>query len=129
MSGTRSWVVTGDGDLDEISLTGKTHVSEVKDGNVRNFEVSANDFGIGATSGKLPANCSPEESSMVIRSILNNEMPGTAAENVVTINAAAAIYVAGRSESLPSAHEAAEASIRSGSALSKLDALRSKNNA
>lgn len=119
----RSWVVNGDGGIDEISLTGKTSVAEIVGDKIRYFDISAADFGIDPTGGENPANCSPAESADIIRRILNNELTDQAAEKFVLINAAAAIYVTGIAKTLPQSHEMAKNSIRSGAALEKLNIL------
>ncbi len=116
----RSWIVYGTDGLDEISLTAPTNVAEIDGNSIREFTVTAADFGIDRIDEDLPLNCTAEQSSAIIRSVLSNEMPGRDAENLVLINAAAAIYVAGRSGSLTDAYEAARTAVRNGSAAAKL---------
>ncbi len=120
----RSWVVYGENGLDEISLKGSTLVAEVDDGKVNFFEVTPTDFDIFTLGNDLPSRCSPEESADTIRSILANGMKNRDAERLVLINAAAAIYVAGKAATLPDAYSVAEASVRSGSAAQKLSDIR-----
>lgn len=120
----RSWIVHGQNGLDEIALTGKTFVAEIDGDAVKTFEITAADFGINSVAGDLPLNCSAQESSALIRRILDNESKNEDAEKLVCINAAAAIFIAGCSTSLTEAYEMSEASIRSGAALDKLNMLR-----
>ncbi len=122
----RSWVVHGANGLDEVSLTGKTSVAEVNGETVTTFDVSADDFGVNSLKSDLPSNCTPAESSSIIRKLLGNEMHETDAEKLVLINAAAAIYVAGHASTLSDAYVIAENSVRSGNAVGKLDALVSR---
>ncbi|MBX7054683.1 MAG: anthranilate phosphoribosyltransferase [Pyrinomonadaceae bacterium] len=119
----RSWVVFGTEGLDEISLTAPTNVAEIDEGTIREFSVSASDFGVGPIDGDLPLNCTARQSADVIRSVLANELAGRDAEKLVLINAAAAIYVAGRAGSLTDAYKAAESAVRDGSAAEKLRQL------
>ena len=124
----RSWVVHGDDGLDEISLNGKTFVAEVLGADVKSFEISAGDFGVDKTGGDFPTRSLPAESARLIRDILENNLPGAPSENLVLINAAAAIYLAGAAENLTKAFVTASESIRSGSALEKMNSLLVETN-
>jgi len=119
----RSWIVNGHDKLDEISMTGGTMVSDVSDKSISTFEVTARDVGIDSFDGDLPSGCSINESAEVIRMILSDKMRDRDPEKLVLLNAAAAIYVAGKEKSLASAYLAARESIRSGSAEQKLAEL------
>ncbi len=119
----RSWVVYGENGLDEISLKGTTLVAEVSDGKVDIFDISAADFDVFTLGKDLPEQCSAAESAKIIRAVLSNEMADRDVERLVLLNAAAAILVAGRADTLPVCYELAKASIRSGSALQKLNTL------
>ena len=119
--GTRkSWIVHGNGGIDEISLTGLTKVAEVEGGTVRTFEISPDEFSVSPVLSDAVEKLSPNESASVIRRVLSNELKGSAAEGVVMINAMAAIYFCGRSKKISDAVDVALESIRSGSALRKL---------
>jgi len=119
----RSWVVNGASGLDEIALKGRTKIAEVNNDSVSRFEISASDFGVSGDGSDLPWDCSAEESAAVIRSLLNNEMIDRDTEQLVFINAAAAIYVAGKASDLIEAYNIANESVRSGEALAKLNLL------
>jgi anthranilate phosphoribosyltransferase len=120
----RSWVVCGNGGLDEVALDGPTRVAEVCDGAVRSFEIGPNSFGIETQLLNSSERLSPAESGRIILSILENEACEQPNERVVLINAAAAIYVSGRSPDLKTAYSIAKESVRSGAAKQKLVALR-----
>jgi anthranilate phosphoribosyltransferase len=120
---SRSWIVNGHDKLDEISMSGGTTVSDVSGNSVSTFEVSAQDVGIDSFDGDLPSGCSVKESAEVIRMILGDKMRDRDSEKLVLLNAAAAIYVAGKEKSLASAYLAARESIRSGSANQRLAEL------
>lgn len=127
LGANRSWIVYGENGLDEIALKGTTLVAEIDGGNIDIYEITPADFGVYTLGKDIPAKCSAEESSEIIRAVLDNEMSGRDAERLVLINAAAAIYVAGSAPTLPEAYSAAEASIRSGSAARKLNDIRGAN--
>jgi anthranilate phosphoribosyltransferase len=116
----RSWIVHGEDGIDEISLNGATSVAEIDGGSVTRFEVSAAEFGL---DDELPGGMkvsSPEQSADVIRGVLGGKLEHTAAEKVVLINAAAAIYIANGAKTLRDGYDAATDSIRNGSAKEKM---------
>lgn len=120
----RSWVVYGEGGLDEIALKGTTLIAEVGDDKVDVFQISAVDFDVFTLGKELPSKCSPAESAKMIQGVLGNEQKDRDPERLVLINAAAAIYVAGSASSLPDAYAKAEQSIRSGEASKKLNTIK-----
>lgn len=121
----RTWIVHGEDGLDEISISGKTHAAEVSDGKVRTQDLSPEDFGIEASERNGLSVNSPEDSAAIIRQVLEGHRRGDAAEKLVLINAAAPIYLAAAESNLRDAYFRAEASLRSGAALTKLNELAS----
>jgi anthranilate phosphoribosyltransferase len=123
--GTRSsWIVYGCDSVDEVSLTSPTSVAEVKDdGSITRMEINARDFGIPAEALKDLGPTLPEESAELIRAILRGEKKDTSAERILLCNAAAALYISGKEQTLPDGFALATESIRSGSALEKLRQL------
>ncbi|MEO6050422.1 MAG: anthranilate phosphoribosyltransferase [Pyrinomonadaceae bacterium] len=119
----RSWVVHGEDGLDEVALKGITRFAEINEGTISTFEVTASDFGVYSLAKDLPSNCGAGQSAEIIRGILDNKMKDRDEERLVLINAAAAIYVAGRADSLPEAYKIAENSVRNGDAAGKLSRL------
>ncbi len=119
----RSWIVHSESGLDEIGSNGKTFVAEINGADVKRFEITAADFGVGHVNGDLPSDCSADESSKLIRQIIENKISGSDVEKLVLINAAAAIYVTGHAGDLPEAYILAKNSVRSGAALYKLNKL------
>lgn len=115
----RSWVVRGEDGLDEISLAVRTAVLEVIGNEIRQFEVSPEDFGVSRSGLEELKGGNPEDNAALIMRILTGEASGPASDLVV-INAAASIYVAGKAESLIDAARTARSTIESGSALLKL---------
>ncbi|MGB7203350.1 MAG: anthranilate phosphoribosyltransferase [Pyrinomonadaceae bacterium] len=118
----RSWIVHGDGGLDEIALIGETLVAEICEQSIQTFTITAKDFGIDYFAGNL-SNCTATESANLIKEILNNMHKGEDDEKLALINAAAAIYIATRASSLRSAYSIAEESLRSGAAMETLTKL------
>ncbi len=119
----RSWVVHGEDGLDEITLNGRTHIAEVEDGKVKNFQISPKDLGLEPSTLEKTRISSPDESANLIRSILNNKCDVPAAVDLVLINSAAPIYLTGKAETLKEAMAMAKDSLNSGSALRKLNDL------
>lgn len=126
LGASHSWVVHAHNGLDEIALEGTTTVAAVKDGKVSRISISAENFGIFDIEGAIPSNCSAKASAELIEEIINGKRRNEAAETLVIINAAAAIFVAGQAKNLSGAFETAEASIRSGQAREKLKELRNR---
>ncbi len=119
----RSWIVNCAGTLDEIGLAGKTKVIEIDGDEIRGRELTAQDFEI-EVKGEVPSVSDPATSAKLIRSVLEDHARDSAAESIVIINAAAAIWLTGAAEDLPSSVSIARESIRSGAALGKLEVLR-----
>lgn len=122
----KTWIVHGEDGLDEITLSGKTYVAEISDGNVREFEISPNDFGLETSGLENLQKFTAKESAKLVREILNNETENDTARNLVLINAAAAIFVSGKAENIKGAFDLAKESLESGNALLKLEGLIEK---
>ena len=114
-------VVHADDGLDEISISAPTQVSELKNGEVTTTRIQPEDFGL--TRGQLSelTVSNAEESLAKIRAVFVNT-PGTT-RDIVTLNAGAAIYVSGLTDSLAAGVETAARTIASGAASEKLDAF------
>ena len=117
----RALVVHGFDGLDEITLTSETQVSELKNDNVSAFTIDPKEFGYSLCSAKDLKGGSPEENAETIRGILQGASgPKT---DIVVLNAAAAIYVGGKAESIKRGILVAANSIGSGAAIKKLEEL------
>lgn len=92
-------LATGRDGLDEITITGETDLVEMKDGNIRRFTVKPEDFGMARGNIEDIQITETEESAAIIKAVLYNRAGETAA-SIVTLNAAAGLYVAGRAETL-----------------------------
>ncbi|MBI3948820.1 MAG: anthranilate phosphoribosyltransferase [Armatimonadetes bacterium] len=119
----RAFVVHGHGSLDEIATTGPTLVSEVRDGEVRSYELDARDLGIPSPHpDALKGAGTPEGNAAILVRVLQRE-PGPR-RDIVILNAAAALVAGGAAPDLPAGVAMARESIDSGAARGKLAALR-----
>ncbi len=116
-------VVHGADSLDELSVGGKTIVSELKDGMVRKYQLDPSELGIKRRDlAELKGGASPKENAQIVLSILKGEEK-EAKRDVALLNAAAAIYVAEQASDMAEALSSAEQSLDSGAALKKLNEL------
>jgi anthranilate phosphoribosyltransferase len=118
----RALVVHGEAGMDEISPCGTTQVAEVAAGSVVRYEVSPESLGLEEAPLSSLAGGEPGENADVIRRILAGK--GGGPRTATLLNAAAAIYVSGRAESLADGAVQAAASIEDGRAADALERLR-----
>ena len=111
--------------LDELTLSGKSRVAELKDGNVSVYDVSPEDFGMESQSLEGLSVDSAEESLALIKDALSKrETPqGKKAADLIALNAGAAIYASNLSLTLAEGVSMAEDAISTGLALEKLNEL------
>ena len=114
-------IVHGENGLDEISLSGPTFVAELKHGFVTEFKIEPKQFGLDIASIESLKVVDKEASVVALKSVLDNQ-PGPA-KDIVTLNAGAAIYVAGLANDLWGGVTKAREMIESGKARAKLDEL------
>ncbi|BAN69687.1 anthranilate phosphoribosyltransferase [endosymbiont of unidentified scaly snail isolate Monju] len=108
--------------LDEISLLGKTAIAEAKDGTIKRYEISPEDFGMKRCSIEDIAGGSPEFNAQVIRDIFSGADKGPRRDAVV-LNNAATLYVSGLVPSIQEGIEMANSLLDSGAAMNKLEEL------
>jgi len=113
--------VHGADGLDEITLTGPTHVAELVNGNVTEYVLEPGQFGIAIAPIEAIQVPGPDESRARVLAVLANE-PGPS-RDVVVLNAAAALYVSGVVSSLSDGVKLASETIASGAARASLDRL------
>jgi len=111
-------VVYGRDGMDEISLGAATLVGELKNGQITEYEIHPEDFGLTMASNRALKVDTPEQSMAMLRGVLDNE-PG-AARDIVMINAGAALYAANVASSIADGLVRARVAIESGAAKAKL---------
>lgn len=114
-------VVWGRDNMDEVSLGAPTMVGELINGEIREYDIHPEDFGLQMVSNRSLKVSGAEESKARILEVLNN-VPGPATD-IVSLNAGAALYGAGIADSIADGVKKAQAAIASGAALSKLNQL------
>ena len=117
----RALVVHGSDGLDEITVTGPTRVAEVRNGSVRSYEVTPEQFGIERSPMESLMGGDAADNAAIIRSIVAGEK--SAKRDVVLLNTAAALVAAGRVDSIAEGLPIAKRSIDEGKAAEKLEAL------
>jgi anthranilate phosphoribosyltransferase len=117
----RAWVVHGADGLDEISTTGYTKVSECRDGAVNTFYVHPSDFGVPKVAPDTLRGGDAGDNAAIARQILDGQ-PGPA-RDIVLVNAAAALLVAGEVSTIGEGMARAREALDSGRAAAALDRL------
>ena len=119
LGGDHVMVVYGKDGMDEVSLGAATMVGELKDGEIREYEIHPEDFGLSMASNRALRVMDAAESKEVVLSVLDN-VAGTPLE-IVVFNAGTALYAANRAESIGEGIALAREAIASGAARAKLD--------
>jgi anthranilate phosphoribosyltransferase len=116
-----AFVVHGADHSDEISITGKTTVCQLRDGTIANYQVEPEEVGLKRASLEAIQGGTPEKNAQILRRIFRGEAGPT--RDVVLLNGAAVFMVAGKVSSLREGIQMARESIDSGQAMKKLEAL------
>jgi anthranilate phosphoribosyltransferase len=122
-----SLVVCGLDGMDEISIAGSSRVWELRHGEITNYHVSPEDFGLASAGLEATKGGTPQENAVMLRSVLEGESGPH--RDIVLMNAAAAVVVGGRTKNplglpaLKEGMEIARESIDGGRALDKLEKL------
>jgi anthranilate phosphoribosyltransferase len=117
----RALVVSSEDGLDEMSTAAPTHVVEVNGDAIERYTVSAGDVGLAAAPEDAVAGGTPDVNARVTRAILGGESSPHA--DLAYLNAGAAIYAAGRADTLAEGVDAAREACTSGAAAATLDAF------
>ncbi len=118
----RAFVIHGAGGLDEISLAGETQIGEVREGRVRRFTVTPEEFGVRCAPLEALAGGTPQENARLIEALFTGEKGPRL--DIVVVNAAAALVVTGIAGDFRSAAELARKAMSSGEAREKLEQLK-----
>jgi len=120
--GTReAFVVCGEGTFDEISICGPTRISHLKDGEVKTFRITPEEYGFKRAALEDIVGGNAEENADIVRNILSGEKGPK--RDMVLLNAAAAFVAAGRAADFKKGISIGEDSIDSGKAREKLERL------
>ena len=117
----RAMIVHGSDGMDELTVFGKSHVAELRDGRVREYAIDPKDFGLAHTDRAGVAGGSPQENAARVRAVLGGAKGP--ARDIVLLNAGAALHVAGVAGDLAAGIERARSAIDRGEAARKLDEL------
>ncbi len=112
-------VVWGKDGMDEVSLGAATMVGELKNGEILEYEIHPEDFGLAMMSNRTLKVETAEQSTVMMLAALDNQ-PGPQ-RDIVILNAGAALYAANRADSIASGIELARETIASGAARAKVD--------
>lgn len=126
LGSTHVFVVHGADGLDEITLTGKTFISELKYGEIENYEILPEDFGLERCKKEELLGGDSETNAHITLDILKGK--NGPHRDIVLLNAGAAIVAGGKAKDLREGLKAASESIDSGRAIKKLDGLRKLTN-
>ena len=124
---TRGMVVYGQDSLDEISMSAPTSVCEIKDGTFTSYELTPEQFGYTRCEKETLQGGTPQENAAITRAILEGRESG-AKRQAVCLNAGAALYIAGKADTMEAGVKMAESLIDSGAALKKLEEFIEKSN-
>ncbi|NHQ88643.1 anthranilate phosphoribosyltransferase [Iodobacter sp. HSC-16F04] len=114
-------IVHGKDGMDEISISGPTLIAELKDGQINEFEFDPRDYGFELADIKTLHANDAQQSKHIIEQVLANQ--ASPCRDIVQLNAGAAIYAAGKAESLVAGIQRAGQVLADGSARARLDAL------
>ncbi|MEP3302527.1 MAG: anthranilate phosphoribosyltransferase, partial [Roseibium sp.] len=120
------WVVHGSDGMDEITTTGPSHVTELKGGEIRSFEISPSDVGLPLVKSDDLKGGEPAENARALREVLSGAK--NAYRDVVLFNAAASLLIAGKCDELTDGLAMAAQSLDSGSAADRLERLVATSN-
>lgn len=118
----RAWLVHGSDGTDELTITGVSWVAALEeDGSVRDVEIHPEDFGLPQHPFEDIVGGSPEDNALAFRALLDGAQ--NAYRDAVLLNSSAALTIAGKAADLREGVEMARASIDSGAAKAKLEAM------
>jgi anthranilate phosphoribosyltransferase len=124
LGSTHAYVVHGSDHLDEITITGSTHVAELANGTIRSYDICPEDFGLARSPISTIAGGDAKENAVIVRSILSGETGPR--RDIVLLNAGFAIAASGVARDPAEGIAMARSTIDSGKALEKLNKLVDK---
>ena len=124
----RGFVVSGEDNMDELTLTGSSTVSEIKDGEVETYEITPEQFGLKRCKIEDLQGGDGTVNAQITKDILSGKERGAKRE-IVLLNAGAALYIGGKAESIEEGIRIAGETIDSGKAMETLEAMVKATNA
>ena len=124
----RGFVVSGEDNMDEFTLTGSSTVSEIKDGKVETYEITPEQFGLKRCKIEELQGGDGAVNAQITKDILSGKERGAKRE-IVLLNAGAALYIAGKVDSIEEAIRIAGETIDSGKAMETLESMVKATNA
>jgi len=121
LGGKHIFIVHGEDGLDEVTLSGKTQITELKDGTIATKRISPSDFRYDIENTYELIGGDKKENAKILKNILTGQK--NARRNISVLNAALAINCSGKAKKIEEGIRLAERSIDSGAALQKLDDL------
>jgi anthranilate phosphoribosyltransferase len=122
MGAEHALIVSGHGGVDEITLDGPTEVTEIREGELRSYTLTANELGLPVADREALAGGTPAENAIITREILNGCDAGPK-RNVAVANAAGALLASGVATSWREGTERAATAISNGSAMKSLERM------
>ena len=116
-----AFVVAGEDGLDELTLTGPSHVAEARGGTVKRYSITPEQFGLNRASKDELLGGDAAKNAALLRAVLEGK-PGPQ-RDIVLLNAAAAIVVGEQAQDIGEGIQRAAAAVDSGAALGKLEQL------
>lgn len=111
------WVVHGSDGLDELTITGESYCAELKDGKISEFTINPEDYGLSLAPLSTIQGGEAEENATAMRALMQGETGGY--RDIVLLNAAATLLVAGIAPDLETGVKTAAAAIDSGAMAQK----------
>ena len=118
----RGFVISGNDNMDEFTLSGTTTVSEINGDDVKTYEVTPEQFGLKRVSLEELRGGDGVQNAAITKAILSGEEKG-AKRDIVLLNAGATLYIGGVADSIESGVKLATETIDSGKAMKKLEEL------
>ena len=124
----RGFVVSGEDNMDEFTLTGPSTVSEIKDGKVETYEITPEQFGLNRCKIEKLQGGDGTVNAQITKDILSGKERGAKRE-IVLLNAGATLYIGGKTNSIEEGIRIAGETIDSGKAMETLEAMVKATNA
>ncbi len=124
----RGFVVSGEDNMDEFTLTGPSTVSEIKDGKVETYEITPEQFGLNRCKIEELQGGDGTVNAQITKDILSGKERG-AKRDIVLLNAGATLYIGGKTNSIEEGIRIAGETIDSGKAMETLEAMVKATNA